>query len=43
MIGDADNTAIGSDIAPPAVKATLGHYATLGPQVAARHRRMHGC
>src|SRR5476649_1666127 len=33
MIGDADTTAIGSDIAPPEVKAKLGHYAVLGKQV----------
>lgn len=33
MIGDADTTAIGSDIAPPEVKARLGHYAVLGKQV----------
>lgn len=30
MIGTADTTAIGSDIAPPAVKAALGHYNVLG-------------
>lgn len=34
MIGDADTTAIGSDVAPPEVKAALGHYAVLGKQVA---------
>lgn len=34
MIGTADTTAIGSDIAPPAVKARLGHYNLLGKQVA---------
>lgn len=34
MIGDADTTAIGSDIAPPEVKARIGHYAVLGKQVA---------
>ncbi|MGO3438164.1 alpha/beta fold hydrolase [Serratia liquefaciens] len=34
MIGTADTTAIGSDIAPPAVKAQLGHYNLLGKQVA---------
>lgn len=33
MIGDADTTAIGSDIAPPEVKAKLGHYDVLGKQV----------
>jgi pimeloyl-ACP methyl ester carboxylesterase len=36
MIGDADTTAIGSDYAPPDVKAKLGHYALLGPATAAR-------
>lgn len=34
MIGRADTTAIGSDIAPPAVKAKIGHYNVLGKQVA---------
>ncbi|CAI0939464.1 Haloalkane dehalogenase [Serratia grimesii] len=34
MIGTADTTAIGSDIAPPAIKATLGKYNVLGKQVA---------
>ncbi|WP_397453571.1 alpha/beta fold hydrolase [Pseudomonas sp. NA-150] len=34
MIGDADTTAIGSDIAPPEVKARIGHYNVLGKQVA---------
>jgi pimeloyl-ACP methyl ester carboxylesterase len=32
MIGDADTTAIGSDIAPPEVKAAIGKYAVLGKQ-----------
>lgn len=32
LIGDADTTAIGSDIAPPEVKARLGKYAVLGKQ-----------
>eukprot|EP01034_Spumella_vulgaris_P027872 gene27872-34653_t len=32
MIGDADTTAIGSDIAPPALKAKLGRYQVLGKQ-----------
>lgn len=35
MIGDADTTAIGSDIAPPEVKAKLGKYAVLGREAAA--------
>ncbi|EJM64850.1 putative hydrolase or acyltransferase of alpha/beta superfamily [Pseudomonas sp. GM50] len=34
LIGTSDTTAIGSDIAPPEVKATLGHYEVLGKQVA---------
>jgi pimeloyl-ACP methyl ester carboxylesterase len=33
LIGTADTTAIGSDIAPPEVKAKLGHYDVLGKQV----------
>ena len=33
MVGDLDNTAIGKDLAPPAVRDTLGHYAVLGKQV----------
>jgi len=36
MIGTADTTAIGSDIAPPAVKAQLGQYNLLGKQAAQR-------
>ncbi|WP_248804788.1 alpha/beta fold hydrolase [Pseudomonas sp. MWU13-2100] len=34
LIGTADTTAIGKDIAPPEVKARLGHYDVLGKQVA---------
>lgn len=34
MIGTRDTTAIGSDIAPPEVKARVGHYDVLGPAVA---------
>lgn len=34
LIGTADTTAIGSDIASPAVKAKIGHYDVLGKQVA---------
>ncbi|WP_122413614.1 alpha/beta fold hydrolase [Pseudomonas viridiflava] len=33
MIGDADTTAIGSDIAPPDVKAKIGKYKVLGKLV----------
>ena len=36
MIGTADTTAIGNDIAPPEVKARVGHYDVLGKQAAAR-------
>lgn len=36
MLGDADTTAIGSDIAPPDVKARIGHYDRLGKQVVKR-------
>src|SRR5208282_2601631 len=33
IIGDADTTAIGSDIASPEVKARIGHYDVLGKEV----------
>lgn len=36
MIGDKDNTAIGKDLAPPAVRATLGNYPELGKRAAER-------
>lgn len=36
MIGDKDNTAVGKDLAPPSVRATLGHYAELGKRAAER-------
>jgi pimeloyl-ACP methyl ester carboxylesterase len=36
MIGDKDNTAIGKDFAPPAVRATLGNYPELGKRAAER-------
>ncbi len=36
MIGTSDTTAIGSDIAPPDVRAKLGRYDLLGKQVAAQ-------
>ncbi len=35
MIGDKDTTAIGKDLAPPAVQATLGDYPKLGRAAAA--------
>ncbi|VVM97108.1 2-succinyl-6-hydroxy-2, 4-cyclohexadiene-1-carboxylate synthase [Pseudomonas fluorescens] len=34
LIGTSDTTAIGKDIAPPEVKAKIGHYEVLGKQVA---------
>ena len=34
LIGTSDTTAIGKDIAPPEVKAKIGHYDVLGKQVA---------
>ena len=34
LIGDADTTAIGSDAAPPEVKAKIGRYKVLGKQAA---------
>ena len=36
VIGDRDTTAIGKDLAPPAVRATLGNYPILGKEAAAR-------
>jgi pimeloyl-ACP methyl ester carboxylesterase len=36
LIGDADTTAIGSDIAPPEVKAKIGNYKALGKDTAKR-------
>jgi pimeloyl-ACP methyl ester carboxylesterase len=38
MIGDKDNTAIGKDLAPPAVRAALGNYPELGKRAAERIR-----
>jgi pimeloyl-ACP methyl ester carboxylesterase len=38
IIGDKDNTAIGKDFAPPAVRATLGDYPVLAKQAVARIR-----
>jgi pimeloyl-ACP methyl ester carboxylesterase len=42
MIGDKDTTAIGKDLAPPAVRATLGDYPALGREAARRipHARL---
>jgi pimeloyl-ACP methyl ester carboxylesterase len=36
IVGDLDNTAIGKDLAPPDVKATLGNYPVLGKEAAKR-------
>lgn len=36
LIGDKDNTAIGKDLAPPPVRAKLGHYPELAKQAVAR-------
>jgi pimeloyl-ACP methyl ester carboxylesterase len=42
MIGDKDTTAVGKNLAPPAVRATLGNYPVLGKEAAARipHARL---
>ena len=36
MIGTSDTTAIGSDVAPPEVKARVGRYESLGKDVVKR-------
>jgi pimeloyl-ACP methyl ester carboxylesterase len=36
MIGDKDTTAIGKNLAPPDIRATLGNYPVLGKAAAAR-------
>ena len=36
LIGDKDTTALGKNLAPPAVRATLGNYPVLGKAAAAR-------
>jgi len=36
MIGDKDTTALGKNLAPPAVRATLGNYPVLGKAAVAR-------
>jgi pimeloyl-ACP methyl ester carboxylesterase len=38
MIGDKDNTAIGKNFAPAAIRATLGDYPVLGKRAAERIR-----
>jgi pimeloyl-ACP methyl ester carboxylesterase len=39
IIGDKDTTAIGKNLAPPAIRATLGNYPVLGKAAAARMPR----
>jgi len=39
MVGDKDTTAIGKNLAPPAVRATLGNYPVLAKTAAARFPR----
>ncbi|AVR98585.1 alpha/beta fold hydrolase [Pseudoduganella armeniaca] len=41
MIGDGDSTAIGSDIAPPELKAKLGNYKVLGKEAAKKIPQAH--
>jgi pimeloyl-ACP methyl ester carboxylesterase len=41
MIGDKDTTAIGKELAPPEIRATLGNYPALGKAAAARIPRAH--
>lgn len=41
MIGDGDTTAIGSDIAPPELKAKLGNYKVLGKEAAKKIPQAH--
>jgi pimeloyl-ACP methyl ester carboxylesterase len=41
MIGDRDTTAIGKNLAPPAIRATLGNYPVLGKAAAARIPHAH--
>jgi pimeloyl-ACP methyl ester carboxylesterase len=36
IIGDKDTTALGKNLAPPAIRATLGNYPVLGKAAAAR-------
>jgi pimeloyl-ACP methyl ester carboxylesterase len=41
IIGDKDNTAIGKDLAPPDIRATLGNYSVLGKKAAAEIPHAH--
>lgn len=41
MVGDKDTTAIGKNLAPPAIRATLGDYPVLAKAAAARFPQAH--
>lgn len=41
VIGDKDTTAFGKDVAPPAVRATIGNYPKLGKEAASRIPHVH--
>ena len=41
IIGDKDTTAVGKNLAPPAVRASLGNYPVLGKEAAARMPHAH--
>jgi pimeloyl-ACP methyl ester carboxylesterase len=41
MIGDKDTTAVGKNLAPPAIRPTLGNYPVLGKEAAARMPHAH--
>ena len=41
MVGDKDTTALGKNVAPPSVRATLGNYPVLAKEAALRFPRVH--
>src|ERR1700728_759257 len=41
MVGDKDTTALGKNLAPPSVRATLGNYPVLAKEAALRFPRVH--
>ena len=41
MIGDKDTTAIGKNLAPPAIRPTLGNYPVLAKEAASRFPHAH--
>jgi pimeloyl-ACP methyl ester carboxylesterase len=41
IVGDKDTTAIGKNLAPPAIRATLGNYPVLAKEAAARIKHVH--